>query len=230
MQRLQALIIKKDGLEGELRVLKSSLGRFGIKGSLVDGKACHCTSGRETGWIHEAESSSPCAEDGFPFPDADQWQVRLDRKRFNELNNDHKSIMLEIEKALIKVHSQAKPAGAGKPEHREAAALCTPASAPKIVQHPASMDADVSLLVTEVMAEGPAAAAGLQVHDVVTAANSVPVKSLADFAALIRSNVHKQVALTVSRQAGTTPVALTLIPAPWAGQGVLGMRIAVAHE
>lgn len=178
----------------------------------------------------------PClADDGFPFPDADQWQIRLDRKKFNELNNDHSALMLQIEAGLCAAHAVSKDAAAlpAPPLQPEQTGMPSPPG-PVLQPHQAiplrsepiaPTPGGLDLLVSQVMEDGPAEGAGLQLDDVIIAVNGTRLLSLGDFTTIVRTNIGSQIKLAVRRGGSDGELALQLTPSHWSGPGVLGMRV-----
>ncbi|XP_067377378.1 26S proteasome non-ATPase regulatory subunit 9 isoform X2 [Channa argus] len=93
MDDVKILIKKKDEIEEQIKAYYDVLEDqgVGVEGPLVDAE-------------------------GFPRADVNLYQIRTARHNISCLQNDHKSIMTEIEEALHKLHAREK----AKREHHDA--------------------------------------------------------------------------------------------------------------
>ncbi|KAG2153106.1 uncharacterized protein EDB93DRAFT_243043 [Suillus bovinus] len=169
-------------------------------------------------------TSSLVDREGFPRADIDLYVIRHARRRINELRNDYKTVMNEIETALQAVYD---PSTVGS----------SPAASEEVAQHTGSMDSAESLLsfarVDGVAPGSPAAEAGLRREDVVLkfgslARSSFTANSLQPLADLVSVNENREIQVIISRSEET--MSLKLIPRKgWGGRGMLGCHI-VPHQ
>lgn len=80
-------------------------------------------------------------------------------------------------------------------------------------------------IIQNVAPESPAANAGLQRDDLVTALNDEPVANFEQLQALTAANLGQEVSLTVLRNGETVTVTLTPRSNPPEGQGAMGIQI-----
>ncbi|CAL7948577.1 unnamed protein product [Xylocopa violacea] len=150
--------------------------------------------------------------EGYPRNDIDVYQVRHTRYKIICLRNDHKALMKKIEEGLHKVHALA----GNKSETSTATATD--------IQDTAQLDP--FLRVNLVSPGSPAEAAGIQVDDLILEFGSIDgrnFKSLKDIATLVQNSRYKTVNMKIKR--GSNVIALTLIPRPWVGNGLLGCNV-----
>ncbi|XP_014232334.1 26S proteasome non-ATPase regulatory subunit 9 [Trichogramma pretiosum] len=151
---------------------------------------------------------------GFPRNDIDVYQVRHARHKIICLQNDHKAIMIKIEQGLHKVHQFANSG-----ESQGATASTSSPTEETCLLEP-------FLRVDSVSAGSPAELAGIQVDDFILEFGSVSnrnFKSLKDIGNLVESSRYKEVPVKIKR--GSNTFALTLIPRPWSGKGLLGCHV-----
>lgn len=159
--------------------------------------------------------------EGFPRADVDLYAIRHARKRINELRNDYKAVMNEIETALQAVYD---PSTVGS-------------SPQEVAQHASLSDSAESLVafarVDGVAPNSPAAEAGLRREDLILkfgslARSSFTENSLQPLADLVSVNENRELQVVISRSEET--MSLKLIPRKgWGGRGMLGCHI-VPHE
>lgn len=159
--------------------------------------------------------------EGFPRADVDLYAIRHARKRINELRNDYKAVMNEIETALQAVYD---PSTVGS-------------SPQEVAQHASLSDSAESLVafarVDGVAPNSPAAEAGLRREDLILkfgslARSSFTANSLQPLADLVSVNENRELQVVISRSEET--MSLKLIPRKgWGGRGMLGCHI-VPHE
>ncbi|XP_043581791.1 26S proteasome non-ATPase regulatory subunit 9 [Bombus pyrosoma] len=150
--------------------------------------------------------------EGYPRNDIDVYQVRHVRHKIICLRNDHKTLMKKIEEGLHKLHALAGDQAENS--------LATTA----IVQDNAQLDP--FLKVNLVSPGSPAEIAGIQVDDLILEFGSIDCrnfKSLKDIGTLVQNSRYKTVNIKIKR--GSNIVALTLIPRPWIGNGLLGCNV-----
>ncbi|XP_003395875.1 26S proteasome non-ATPase regulatory subunit 9 [Bombus terrestris] len=150
--------------------------------------------------------------EGYPRNDIDVYQVRHVRYKIICLRNDHKTLMKKIEEGLHKLHALAGD------QAENSLATTT------IVQDNAQLDP--FLKVNLVSSGSPAEIAGIQVDDLILEFGSIDCrnfKSLKDIGTLVQNSRYKTVNIKIKR--GSIIVALTLIPRPWIGNGLLGCNV-----
>lgn len=190
MEDVQNLIKKKDEMEEQIKAYYDVLEDqgVGIEGPLVDAE-------------------------GFPRADVNLYQIRTARHQIACLQNDHKSIMLEIEQALHRLHAQEK------------------ARRGEAVAHDDPMEAELSLpspfaRVDTVTPGSPAHTAGLRGGDEVIefgSVNSNNFQTLQNIASVVLHSEGRALRVVVVR--GGQSSAMTLTPQRWSGRGLLGCNI-----
>ncbi|KAG8456087.1 hypothetical protein GDO86_002040 [Hymenochirus boettgeri] len=192
MLDVQQLIAKKDEMEAQIKayyeVLDDQKG-IGMDGALVD-------------------------REGYPRADVDIYQVRTARHNIICLQNDHKSIMKQIEDALHQLHAREKE----KHEKDKAEAQS------EVLQHQNSSPAFAR--VDTVTAGSPASMSGLQVGDEIIAfgtVNTSNFKTLQNIAEVVKHSEGKPLNITVVRDGKSVSFGLT--PQRWNGKGLLGCNI-----
>jgi len=181
------LILEKEKIETEISQMKSVLdgNNVGMTEALVD-------------------------DSGYPRQDLDVYQVRHARHKIICLMNDHKNIMLKIEKDLHVLHGQQRE-GVGLP------ADPTTTSVPH--NEPIAK-------VDFVASHSPADEAGLCVDDLIVEFGSVNARNfrtLQDIGAVVHHSRGNSVSVQVKRH--DKMLRLSLVPHVWSGQGLLGCNI-----
>ncbi|XP_014611658.1 PREDICTED: 26S proteasome non-ATPase regulatory subunit 9 [Polistes canadensis] len=149
--------------------------------------------------------------EGYPRQDIDVYQVRHARNRIICLTNDHKALMTKIEAGLHKVHSLS---GNQAQEASTTSDIVEPFSS------------EPFLRVNLVSPSSPAELAGIQVNDLIIEFGSINYKnfkSLKDIATLVEHSRYKSLDIKLKR--GSNIFALTLIPRPWIGKGLMGCNV-----
>ncbi|KAK2902062.1 26S proteasome non-ATPase regulatory subunit 9 isoform X1 [Channa argus] len=197
MDDVKILIKKKDEIEEQIKAYYDVLEDqgVGVEGPLVDAE-------------------------GFPRADVNLYQIRTARHNISCLQNDHKSIMTEIEEALHKLHAREK----AKREHHDAE------------MQQGAMEKQVSLpspfaRVDAVTHGSPASGAGLRVGDELIEFGSVNTENfqnLQNIAAVVQHSEGKPLRVTVLREGQKTQMSLT--PQQWSGRGLLGCNIVPIHR
>ncbi len=70
---------------------------------------------------------------------------------------------------------------------------------PEMIRAHVELPADVGIFVAQVVPQGPAAAAGIQRHDIILAAADKPLKEVADLIAAVRQSQNKKLTLKILR-------------------------------
>ncbi|XP_032899126.1 LOW QUALITY PROTEIN: 26S proteasome non-ATPase regulatory subunit 9 [Amblyraja radiata] len=193
MEEVQQLVKKKDTMEAQIKAYYDILEgqkHAGMDGPLVD-------------------------VDGYPRSDIDVYQVRTARYNIICLQNDHKSLMKEIEAALHKLHAHDKE------KHREDEAGA----------HEETMEQESRILlafakVDTVSPGSPASMSGLQVGDEIIEFGSVNTRNfqnLQNIAKVVQHSEGKPISITVTRNGQNVHISLT--PQQWSGRGLLGCNI-----
>lgn len=177
---------------------------------------------------------------GFPRTDIDISAVRSDRRRLDELRNDHKDITEKINQHIELLHSarvSPKPSSVRGPGHTENSldGISTSSSvgSPMVSGHLVAgdtasvmdVDAEVSRpfsVVDEINEASPAAVDGLQLGDQVVKFGSVEFGEnlLQKLAAEAQENQGRELSVVIIRQG--VRVNLTMTPRAWGGRGLLG--------
>lgn len=190
---LKDLMKKKDEIENQIKlwheVLNSQKG-VGMDGPLMDAEQ-------------------------FPRNDIDIPTVREARHQVICLQNDHKSLMKEIETELYKLHEQLRLQHEQQPmdiDENQA-----------INQKPALVP---FARVDRVDAGSPSEKAGLQVADEIVKFGSISASNfekLNQIGELVQHSINKPVSILVLRNGEELRVSLK--PSTWAGRGLLGCII-----
>ncbi|XP_073169469.1 26S proteasome non-ATPase regulatory subunit 9 isoform X2 [Lepidochelys kempii] len=214
VREVQELVRRKDELEAQI-------------------KACYAVlEGKGVGM------NEPLVDaEGYPRADVDVYQVRAARhnvicKQFcpekssfagaerNEgdnacLQNDHKALMLQVEKALHQLHAREKEKQAKDEAEAQAEAMNQNPSLPQPFAR-----------VNAVTPGSPASISGLQVDDEIIEFGSVDThnfQTLQNIATVVQHSEGKPLSVTVIR--GGKKLHLGLTPKQWAGKGLLGCNI-----
>ncbi|KAK1132564.1 hypothetical protein K0M31_013947 [Melipona bicolor] len=150
--------------------------------------------------------------EGYPRNDIDVYQMRHVRHKIICLRNDHKALMNKIEEGLHKVHALAR-------NQTE-----SPSPTTTVIQD--NVQLDPFLKVNLVSPGSPADIAGIQVDDLILEFGSIDCrnfKSLKDIGTLVQNSRYKTINIKLKR--GSNVIALTLIPRPWIGNGLLGCNV-----
>ncbi|PNH10580.1 26S proteasome non-ATPase regulatory subunit 9 [Tetrabaena socialis] len=234
---LRELDRQRQGAEQEISAISERLnapGQPGLKGSLLD-------------------------KEGFPRADIDVHQVRRDRNRLVCLTNDHKAMTDRLARLLAEVHAASRadgsPAGAVASTTSGNASAASQTNSDADGTRPGAVAADgpagssgneafIALvpfaMVDEVSSGSPAAAAGLQVGDLLCDFGGVAVERavgapaaeaasgssgplMQRVAAVLAAREGQPVAATLLRQGA--PVSASLTPQRWSGRGLLGCHL-----
>ncbi|XP_040202959.1 26S proteasome non-ATPase regulatory subunit 9 [Rana temporaria] len=193
MHDVQQLIAKKDELEAQIKAYYEVLEDqkcIGMDGPLVD-------------------------IEGYPRTDVDLYQIRTARHNIVCLQNDHKTIMKEIEEALHNLHARDKEKRVKDEAEAQAEALQQ------------NLDLPVPFAKVDTVTPGsPASMSGLQVGDEITAFGSVNSKNfqnLQNIATVVQHSEGRPLSVTVIRDGKSVHLGLT--PQRWSGKGLLGCNI-----
>jgi 26S proteasome non-ATPase regulatory subunit 9 len=200
----EELASKKDEIENRLTELNQILfeqGNVGMLGELVD-------------------------KDGYPRADLDLFKVRQTRQEINCLQNDYKSLMMQIEKELNNKYSNIKNEEKFGEE-----------SLHEINKNNNGNHSHLKpiLKITQVDENSPAREAGLKKDDLIVQfgphrhSNTDKI-TLALIADHVKSHVNKIILLNVLRKESQNDlnpqyVKIKLIPKEWSGHGVLGCKL-----
>jgi len=167
--------------------------------------------------------------EGFPRADIDIISVVHDRKQLKELKNDHKAIMKEMEEGLHRLHALDRRHGDWDDNAVRARAVHVEAEAPVQVVDAVASAPDPRRpfgFVDEVFENSPANLAGIRVGDEVVRCRHVTYETpnaLEALARVVRECENEEVVVVVKR--GAAVVQVTLVPAVWAGRGLLGCHL-----
>jgi len=161
--------------------------------------------------------------EGFPRADLDIYAIRHARRRINELRNDYKDAMNEIEKALQAVYDPSTVAP-------------LPTISEGVTQRNRTEDVEslsAFARVDGVAPNSPAAEAGLRREDLIVkfgslTRSSFTATSLQPLADLVSVNENREIQVIVSRSGEI--ITIQLIPRNgWGGRGMLGCHI-IPHK
>ncbi|XP_051947609.1 26S proteasome non-ATPase regulatory subunit 9 [Xyrauchen texanus] len=189
---IRLLIKRKDEIEEQIKAYYDTLedqGDVGMHGPLVDAE-------------------------GFPRADVDLYTVRTARHNVSRLQNDHKTVMVEIENALHKLHAKVR---VNKQDEEMAPVEAT--------DHAASLPSPFARVDTIVQGS-PAFLAGLQIGDEILEFGSVNArnfKNLHDVASVVQHSEGKSLRVGLIRKG--EKVHLHLTPQQWSGRGLLGCNL-----
>ncbi|KAK4885943.1 hypothetical protein RN001_002214 [Aquatica leii] len=152
--------------------------------------------------------------EGFPINSIDIYQVRHARHRIICLQNDHKSIMKQIEEGLQGYYSSS--------------------SQTSMITNTDPQTHDINIVmykipyakVTIVTPGSPADNSGIQVEDLIVefgSVNHTNFQSINDIAIVVQHSEGQQ--LNVKLKRGERYIGTTLIPKKWAGKGLLGCNV-----
>eukprot|EP01135_Chromosphaera_perkinsii_P000288 Nk52_evm57s62 gene=Nk52_evmTU57s62 len=192
------LIVKKDQVEGSIKELMSALESHGVTLTepLVDGG-------------------------GFPRSDVDIHGIRILRNQIATLQNDHKEIMDNIEKALHQIHQEAKETGTIR---RSSGGALSHSDAEDLVKL-------VIGKISEIGEGSPADRAGLKEGDLLVSfgtVNKYNFDSLQDIQRVVQNSIGRDVDIKIIRGNGgngRSMQRMVLTPKEWSGRGVLGCRL-----
>ncbi|KAG0056546.1 hypothetical protein BGZ83_004569 [Gryganskiella cystojenkinii] len=212
MKHAQALMKQKDELEAEIKTLQDNLKaqKVGMTERLVDSS-------------------------GFPRSDIDLVAVTTARSGIIKLQNDLKTVMLQIEEAIHAVHAEAIAEKQRKEEEKkqqETATTSSTSSPSSSVPAVGSSTVDpVEFMkpfakVNMVAPDSPAKEAGLLQYDMIVAFGAVTEKTPQAFAALselVKERENKPILVKLLRGDSTRLVSVILVPSQgWGGRGLLG--------
>ncbi|XP_055050517.2 26S proteasome non-ATPase regulatory subunit 9 [Misgurnus anguillicaudatus] len=168
--------------------------------------------------LHDAgvDMHTPLVDvEGFPRADVDLNVVLTSRHNISCLQNDHKAVMMEIEKALHALHAKVRV----RPEKDNAKTQME--STEPVVSMPSPF-----ALVDTVTRGSPAFQAGLQVGDEVLEFGSINTqnfRNLHDIASVVQHSEGKSLRVGVIRNG--QEIHLDLTPQQWSGRGLLGCNL-----
>ncbi|GJJ77889.1 26S proteasome regulatory subunit N4 [Entomortierella parvispora] len=218
MTKAQALMKQKDDLEAEIKTLQDNLKaqKVGMSERLVDSS-------------------------GFPRSDIDLVVVTTARSGIIKLQNDLKSVMLQIEEALHAVHAEAIAEKQRKEQEKKLQAQSSPESASTSASASTTTGASGSealevlkpfAKVNMVAPDSPAREAGLLQHDRIVSFGTVTERTPDTFAALskhVMERENKPILVKLLRGDSTNLVSVILVPSQgWGGRGLLGCHIVPA--
>lgn len=211
MEELQAMMAQRDMLEIEADAIHSELTSVGVSGAPPAGLS---------GSLVDAE--------GFPRGDVDIYNVKTKRKRWNEINTDHKILMKKIEVRLGQVYAE-------KNQNNTSTSTST-LKAPSTTIKPAKDATLADIMNTlepiarldEILSGSPAFTAGIKNGDYLlqfgkvnmTNANGMAFRLIAS---TVSESVNSSIAITVRRNG--TIEELSLTPKTWEGRGLLGCHL-----
>ncbi|KAJ8596657.1 hypothetical protein M405DRAFT_757208 [Rhizopogon salebrosus TDB-379] len=173
---------------------------------------------------NNSDMTTPLVDsEGFPRADLDIYAIRHARRRINELRNDYKDVMNEIEKALQAVYDPSTIAP-------------SPTISEGVAQHNGTEDVEslsAFARVDGVAPSSPAAEAGLRREDLILkfgslTRSSFTATSLQPLADLVSVNENREIQVIVSRSEEI--ITIKLIPRNgWGGRGMLGCHI-IPHK
>ncbi|CAF0750177.1 unnamed protein product [Rotaria sordida] len=192
---LLELMNQKDDIEKELNELANELklqNNVGMTGELVD-------------------------REGYPRNDIDLVRVRQIRQRVICLQNDHKTLMKQIEAGLIEVHEN----NVNNLSNTTESITTTPSNTNLPNKEP-------FLRVDIVSSQSPAEIAGLHVGDLICRIGTIRkdnFRTIQDVASLVNNSENRSITLLVQRANTKEQQTLTLTPKKWSGNGLLGCKL-----
>lgn len=176
-------------------------------------------------WIGVLESQNVGMDDplidqeGFPRNDVDVAKIREARNKIICLKNDHKAIMIKIEKGLHSLHAQSRE-GVG-------------ANSKMDVENSDSKLPPAFAFVDSVAKGSPADTAGLVPGDKIVAFGSINHENfqgnLKVIGEVVEHSVNTAIRVQIIRSGGKI-MTLSLKPQKWSGRGLLGCHIKPLEE
>jgi 26S proteasome non-ATPase regulatory subunit 9 len=195
-QTVKDLIKQKDDVEEEIKGLIKTLEStpVGVKGSLVD-------------------------IDGFPRNDLDVNAIREMRHVLACKQNDHITLMKQIERDMAALHADLKEK---KEKERAQRGDVTPK---KEIEPKIEVQLEPFVHVNSVAPDSPADRAGMQQGDEIVQFGTITKDQVKQFGLqiisdLVSHNINSPVMIKGLRRGQT--IALQLIPQTWTGRGYLG--------
>ncbi|XP_037949213.1 26S proteasome non-ATPase regulatory subunit 9-like isoform X1 [Teleopsis dalmanni] len=190
---------------------------------------------KENGLILEANGNvgmnGPLVdENGFPRTDIDIYQVRQARQQIICLQNDHKTLMKQIEQNLHKLHKEASE----EEQHQNISNVTANLQLEDgNSTHNASDNASPAIVKVTLISPGsPAEDAGLCVDDEIIEFGTINAsnfeRNLNQIGAVVNHMKDQKVYLKVRR--GHQLQRLLLIPKIWSGRGLLGCNIVLLES
>jgi 26S proteasome non-ATPase regulatory subunit 9 len=134
------------------------------------------------------------------------------------LQNDHKSLMKQIESGLIQIHENSANNSSNTTEPTTTA---TPSNTSLSNKEP-------FLRIDIVSSQSPAETAGLHVGDLVCRIGTIRkdnFRTMQDVASLVNNSENRSITLLVQRADTKEQQTLTLVPKKWSGNGLLGCKL-----
>ncbi|KAG5357247.1 putative 26S proteasome regulatory subunit p27 [Yarrowia sp. C11] len=177
---------------------------------------------------HNVTMTTPLTVDGFPRADIDVHQIRSTRHQIIRLENDIEAVQKELEEAVMSHWQKDTQNGDGKETNGVSGgttsttnntSVTTPTTTPITTPH------KVPFATVGVVSEGsPAATAGLKTNDKIVRLGNVeattPRIPQALPLAVVEGNPMDVVLLR-----GDDSHTLTLLPAKWEGNGLIGAAL-----
>ncbi|KAI8643724.1 hypothetical protein BD408DRAFT_414444 [Parasitella parasitica] len=209
MKDAQNLITRKTNLEQELKELEIVLTSAGV--------------GMDTPLIDN---------EGFPRSELDIQTIRTSRSMIHRLRNDHREIMLEIEKILHRIHQLKKANGEATADAPSSSTSNPPNNtantAATTLTEPTTVGGPIAYAVVNAIApDSPAYGAGLRRNDRITQfghINSTNHDRLQAINRLIIDKEEQQIPVTILRD----EIHLQIVVTPrsgWGGRGTLGCHL-----
>lgn len=152
--------------------------------------------------------------------DIDLVRVRQIRQRVICLQNDHKTLMKQIEEGLIQIHENSANNSSNTTEPITTA---TTTSSNTILSNK-----EPFLRIDLVSSQSPAELAGLHVGDLVCRIGTIRkdnFRTMQDVASLVNNSENRSITLLVQRANTKEQQTLTLTPKKWSGNGLLGCKL-----
>lgn len=201
MEELQSLMAQRDVLEIEAEAIKSELTSSGVNGALPPGLS---------GPLVDAE--------GFPRGDIDIYNVKNKRKRWNEINTDHKILMKKIEEKIAQVYATDS-----NPEKVSISVKKPTNEATDIIN-----TSEPIAKLDQILNGSPASDAGIQDGDYLMQFGKINMSN-ADgmafrlIAGAVNDSVNTEIIILVRRNGIIKE--LKLVPKTWDGRGLLGCHL-----
>uniref|UniRef100_A0A1A9WVH5 Nas2 N-terminal domain-containing protein n=1 Tax=Glossina brevipalpis TaxID=37001 RepID=A0A1A9WVH5_9MUSC len=212
-EKLMQLMANKDKLEAKINGFGQILNaNIGMHGPLVD-------------------------SEGYPRNDIDVHQVRQARQQIICLQNDHKTLMKEIEKLLHQLHTGSKNSDERHQQQQQQQQQDTNNESNDDTQedHETSIseiDFKIIAKVNHVSAGSPAEKAGLRIGDHIARFGTITSSNfngeLQTIASLVKHMQNQRIPLRVVRNG--IVLDMTLIPESWSGRGLLGCNIIITNN